>query len=77
MYTGGLLNLLVGFLGSSGEFFQASLGGSQKSVLWATLGDSSWKGAWGVLEVLGVLAGLLRAFLEGLGLVSSEPSWGL
>ena len=33
MYTGGLLNLLVGFLGSSGKFFQAFLGGSQECPL--------------------------------------------
>ena len=45
MYTGGPLKLLVGFLGSCGEFFQAFLGGPQKSVLWATLGGSSCKGA--------------------------------
>lgn len=76
MYTGGLLNLLVGFLGSSGEFFQAFLGGSQECPL-GYPGGFFMEGCLGVLEVLGVLAGLLWAFLEGLGLVSSEPSWGL
>lgn len=45
--TLGSFETFGGFLGSCGEFFQAFPGGPQKSVLWAILGGSSWKGAHG------------------------------